>query len=102
MTEHTPGPWYHERSKYEGDRIVGATRETMVVYRAQDPHTYYDIVDIPNEADASLIAAAPDLLDALEAAVSRLEAYMSVNGAHKYIDETLSPYRAAIAKALGQ
>jgi hypothetical protein len=53
----TPGRWYYKHDKYEGDAII-ADGPRWVVRRVEDPDTGYDIVSIPNEADAKLIAAA--------------------------------------------
>ncbi len=50
--KHTPGPWSYDE---EADRIEGPTGEKWVICRSV------------NDADARLIAAAPDLAEALEA-----------------------------------
>lgn len=52
MSGHTPGPWYYDA---QSERILGASPE-VVVYEMNT-----------NEADALLIAAAPDLLNACNA-----------------------------------
>lgn len=63
MTEHTPGPW---KAAHLGDSIA------ILGTRAEDPEpdgrTVAEIFDTDTEAtaDARLIAAAPDLLAALE------------------------------------
>lgn len=55
MSKHTPGPWTFEAGGHGNcGMIVG---KTSVVC---------DFVDDPKEADARLIAAAPELLEALE------------------------------------
>ena len=71
MSAHTPGPWHVE----DGFSVVG-TRRTVTEYfvrrDGQDIAIAADILDPetgePSEANARLIAAAPSLLDALEAA----------------------------------
>lgn len=71
MTKHTPGPWvacgYGDYSDYEGKcRVVlgeGGDIRTAVVLGFDTPE---------NEADARLIAAAPDLLEALQTIVKSL------------------------------
>lgn len=71
--QHTPGPWRHHYDKYDGDSIQANQKPIQfVVRRFQDPDTCYDVVDIPNTADAHLIAAAPELLEALEGLVGEL------------------------------
>lgn len=52
---HTPGPWRAEPGDYPDDNYVTSDGGT--------------IVDHVSDADARLIAAAPDLLDALMAVV---------------------------------
>jgi len=58
MSEHTPGPWYVGRS--ESGYIVCNVGSLEVVTNEYDPEQY----DV--EADARLIAAAPELLTALK------------------------------------
>lgn len=87
MSAHTPGPWEREgllvtstRRDAEGVRLLVA--KCLSAY------------DSAVEADARLIAAAPELLAALEAMVSA-EAEIGAD------DEYLRAARAAIAKARG-
>lgn len=68
----TDGPWRYHHDKYEGDAILASNKPIRwVVRRYEDPDTGYDVVDIPNEADARRIARLPDLeaayLEAVEA-----------------------------------
>ena len=82
---HTPGPWHYET----GD-------DGAVIY------TGFTIAKIPIDgsdwqSNARLIASAPDLLAALEAALEAVEYYDEREGAEK----TLRQVRAAIAKANG-
>ena len=80
---HTPAPWHYET----GD-------DGAVVY------TGFTIAKIPIDgsdwqSNAHLIAAAPDLLAALEAALTAVEYYHE----HEGCDAMLDQARAAIAKA---
>jgi len=89
MSEHTPGPWCMEKQSKdacgtaigEPIAVVGgeATDESVefVVGRACDfgPHG-----DLATEANARLIAAAPDLLEACKAARRHLLAIMPETG----------------------
>jgi hypothetical protein len=52
MSRHTPGPWECNEGPYGGLWIVGSNNESIGV--------------IEKEEDARLIAAAPDMLKALE------------------------------------
>jgi hypothetical protein len=85
MSKHTPGPWcmesffhgqYDVYSEVTDDFISGGTI---------------------SEADARLIAAAPDLLEALEKVVSFVDA-----GQGTWTVEEQQKARAAIAKAKGE
>lgn len=78
MSAHTPGPWYHE---------VG------VVYGPNEDGTGFAV---DNPADAPLIAAAPDLLDACTLALAVFE------DCDEYDQEPALTMRAAIAKATGK
>lgn len=94
-TTHTPAPWRIKRvanSKIHAVRIIGGDTFSLVatiqdVY-PNDPHF------TEGQADARLIAAAPELLEALE------ELYLLLKKQEGY-----QPYmfqaRAAIAKAKG-
>ena len=69
MSKHTPGPWeangYHIRQ-----RITGTRRIAEVAYAGPHhtpPHEYPKSCRLVDEANARLISAAPDLLEALEA-----------------------------------
>lgn len=93
--KHTPGPWRYHHDKYEGDAILASNKPVKwVVRRSEDTDTGYDVVDIPNEADALLIAAAPELLDALENLVIGLSMGWDLEG-------LIQAANSAIAKAHG-
>jgi hypothetical protein len=94
MTSHTPGPWYRS---WSGQWIcVDGPRgrvELAQVFREAEFKT-----SLPEKANGDLIAAAPDLLDALRRSVDWL-AFLSERGlAHDVLDIA----RAAIAKAEGK
>lgn len=72
--KHTPGPW----SVNGGDDVWIGNR--ICIY-------------VGDENDARLIAAAPDLLDALIDAIEYLKNHLP--------DDMLAPHLAAIAKATG-
>jgi hypothetical protein len=86
MKTHTPGPWHYET----GD-------DGAVVY------TGFTIAKIPIDgsnwqSNAHLIAAAPDLLATLEAALTAVEYYHE----HEGCDAMINQVRDAIAKAKAQ
>lgn len=84
---HTPGPWRCEPLRYRGGEHI------------EPPYIRgrYDIFPIPDdneaEANARLIAAAPELLEALKALTDKAE---SVLGDHKMV---IIDARAAIDAA---
>jgi len=82
----TPGPW-----EADGEFVDGADGSAIYTALGYDPDNV-PLHDEIQKANASLIAAAPDLYEALEGAVEAMEAAgMSCH------DE-----RAAIAKARGE
>ena len=94
-TKHTPGPWYVGSGTYEGRNIYSVASVTD-----DDGFTYQPIVASAEDdgikcwdANARLIAAAPDLLEALQNLSGALDAV--AYGA------ALAQARTAIAKATG-
>jgi len=83
MSEHTKGPWetrWSERGQY-----------WFIDYPQQEGSATLTKLDC-DEADARLIAAAPELLEALKDAIEIIEG----------TGLDASPQRAAITKATGQ
>ena len=71
MSAHTPGPWRYDMVKTGA--IVHAVAKTIddVPRYVADVHSHTHDADMrPAEYDARLIAAAPELLDALRALLS--------------------------------
>jgi hypothetical protein len=110
-TKHTPGPWIvsgARRRGYEAEVIV----ETNPNPKAMSAIT---ICDVPNptnlvvddataQANARLIAAAPDLLEALKHAYALMQALEGSMWLTKVpgVTEAFAQYSAAIAKAEGR
>ena len=94
MNKHTPGPWVVDDLVDGHD--IHAPEAGCHVATASDPEMVWGAIG--READARLIAAAPELLEALEATVSLLEklGHVSDNSL------TVGAARAAIAKAKGE
>lgn len=65
MSKHTPGPWGKVETRTEGFVI---TSSNELIVHSVDEYGHYG--PIKNSANASLIAAAPDLLEALKAVLS--------------------------------
>jgi hypothetical protein len=91
MSKHTPGPWIARRTAAGWS----GTRGWAIDFN-EDQEQVVDFVY--EEADARLIAAAPELLEALHGVVRRCEGmgYVGVDGQY------LKVVRAAIAKAGGE
>lgn len=101
---HTPGPWFIRDMHPERCTLNIGTRsddpydgEVAVIYRALSPHS---------EADARLIAAAPELLEALKQSRHELSCLnLEADGAQKLnspATRVLDQINAAIAKAEGR
>jgi len=98
--EHTPGPWAVHFIDRDGKPSLwiyshdnGTPSRTVVETGALDCWPL-------SEANAQLIAAAPELLEALEACLADLEHYVSTHGPGP--DVRLANAKAAIAKVRGQ
>jgi len=104
---HTPGPW-----TYDGDNIDGrigvvahdVAGAPMVCdtwagrhYKTHDPDCHH-ISDDEEEANARLIAAAPELLEALNELLEQIH-YIGIADWHGAEGLSLAEARAAIAKA---
>lgn len=92
-SKHTPGPWFHydDRSSTERHEIVAMGKTVARVYCTNG-------CEAEDKANARLIAAAPDLLEACEAMLEEMQVWETEQGEHPAA--TLA--RAAIAKAKGE
>ena len=103
MSKHTPGPW-----EWNGpNQLWGGERATEEVLTAKDDGEPYGMHSALIEhhwdggvakANARLIAAAPELLEALRALIDMDVAYQRGPA----VQEAVEAARAAIAKATGQ
>lgn len=72
MTKHTPGPWVRDfKPGYQCDVRAASGRKVAVTGGLQDPKTReaYIVNSSENDANAHLIAAAPEMYDMLTTAV---------------------------------
>ena len=101
--KHTPGPWKYTKSY--GRYSIGEQTGQMRLIAELD--SAYSFDDRRFEADASLISAAPDLLEALKS-VSQTLACNEHGECRGFSDDLLSTNdalemaKAAIAKATGK
>lgn len=93
MSKHTKGPWVWINSNMSEMRAGRLFGESELVLDA-DPGIFVRSID-----DAKLIAAAPELLEALEDVTRILEAMRYTAGLGKNQLQRLEQARAAIAKA---
>lgn len=107
MSAHTPGPWNYERQGTVGDwKIIGPETEgepcrpsevsllgKLVSFKPGVAFTIY------HEENARLIAASPDMLQALECIVAVLSQNKTFPADINYAK---SAAEAAIAKAIGK
>lgn len=91
MSKHTPGPWSHD-----GDGEILAQDNVVVVYSHGGQRA------VQTDEDANLIAAAPDLLEALELALSALAHCKADIGYSSLQSKAARKANAAIAKARGE
>jgi hypothetical protein len=107
MSSFTPGPWRIDETAHHdcgygrsSNAIVGKNGEPVVLFDPSDGE-YAEALD-PRSADARLIAAAPDLLEALEFMLSVFnETYPDVADDEED-REAWAKARAAIRKATGE
>jgi hypothetical protein len=98
--KHTPGPWYVGTGFSDQGRHIYAAQKV----RDEDGEEWHPLIAVTDDderlvdwqANAQLIAAAPDLLEELRVALVCAEVGL-VPEAH-----TLAKFRAAIAKATGE
>jgi hypothetical protein len=107
-TQHTPGPWIGAGPSF-GDPLPRYTTTIMTEWEHQDDG-YIQICELPfhhhddeNEANARLIAAAPDLLEALQQIKQRLDTcHLHVLSGHEVFDSFyMELIDSNIAKATG-
>jgi hypothetical protein len=118
MASPTPGPWFVGRM-YEGSRTVAILRDWKgpnVALAVHGPQNWIHAADATEhiEANAHLIAAAPELLAALKRAVDTIHAWHDMTGNLSEDDKAtawriyrthapeMKAINAAIAKAEGR
>ena len=99
MTEFTPGPWkYSTGSVYKAESVDADGYPTSAIEHMdrENPDTF----GAERDANARLIAAAPDLLEALQELVAEVENNEALNH-HAFETTGFNMAFAAIAKAEG-
>lgn len=107
--EHTPGPWAVDHDGHDAEYVYVMANDSTITVAAMHPAFSNDPRGGMTMADARLIASAPDLLAACEAALPAIEWYVPFrdpalgDGVGDDADNwrMVSALRAAIAKARG-
>lgn len=100
MAKHTPGPWVVEENS--SPPLIWGNDYEKPVAEVELHRSYADYVDGEAQANARLIAAAPDMLEALENLVAKYNAMQDGNIGAQLTNGDFFAARAAIAKAKGQ
>jgi hypothetical protein len=99
---HTPGPWRIYRNKHNGTFLLSggdkSKNQCFPVLHASDS-TNTEYMSNPSPANANLIAAAPDMLEALKSTLAELCFLRDEIGSG--LDDQILLIKAAIAKAEG-
>lgn len=98
MAMHTPAPWFPVQPAKGAWTVNVADDEWAQTIATAFCNEYIPIDEPTAEANARLIAAAPDLLDALRTAESFMAGFEG-DELQDGIDERLAAIRAVIAKA---
>lgn len=104
MSKHTPGAWHWDSDPIKGDPL-GRVRYRVTTLGKTIAQTYYSSSDKHAEADTRLIAAAPDLLKALQVMTATYVELVNTGDAGRWDPEKdveVIGARAAIAKATGE
>jgi hypothetical protein len=91
---HTPGPWHYHQAHEEEAFAVYATEYS-------EPTVPSPIATVYTQSDASLIAAAPDLLGALQSLAFAAD-HMAAVWSNTTADEAINRAFEAIRKATGE
>lgn len=98
--KHTPGPWTVDRAWHIDKGFLRIIRDPRLERVAMIPDVERELEEALG--DAHLIAAAPDLLDALRSIVEHSQEFGGLEDAETMLVRIAEKARAAIAKAEGQ
>lgn len=96
--KHTPGPLFAIRAKQGGDHAVKDRDNNVVAECFEDIRELGECAMAEAKANATLYAAAPDLLEALQDVLRVMEQHEQLGGGASIFGDAA---RAAIAKATG-
>jgi hypothetical protein len=93
VSGHTPGPWRY----FRGTHSVWSVEKAICIMAGPHKRECEE-----RDANARLIAAAPDLLEALQMLYSETADYIRLNNLGGIDNQCMQLSRAAIAKATGE
>lgn len=102
MSKHTPGPWEAELGRdgaFSIESYKGGITSGLLVLASRNQHP---LLAEQMHANARLIAAAPDLLEALQMGYAETMDYIRLNNLGAENNQWLVMARAAIRKATGE
>lgn len=98
--KHTPGPWVHYADLPSAEpswHIITSANKMRVL-----ANVHIEPGNTVDEANAALIAAAPDMFEALANLIPRFEAACRATGSdEEFVKAATEAHRAALAKATG-
>ena len=97
MTMHTEGPWSAAETRHNYDTVIRGPKGEPIALALIAGYTKQE-----GTANAALLAAAPDLLEALQELCEIVEDAIEQKSAKDLDSFTLQPARAAIARATGE
>jgi uncharacterized protein YgbK (DUF1537 family) len=100
--KHTPGPWRIEwpTRGFNGFIIHGPDVDSAEMVSLRKSGDDYRATDEKQEANARLIAASPDLLEAAQGLLTALESRFARTGANAQEEVAIKKLRNTIAKVL--
>jgi hypothetical protein len=110
MTTFTPGPWKIAYSDGSGPEYITASNQSIATLRwgcscCKDTPDSFDDMSEEEQANARLIAAAPELLQALESLYEHcamVHKHWGEGSNQRQADEAIKAAQAAIKKARGE
>ena len=97
MTKHTPGPWILDRRT--DANVIGDHGRSVASAGGYSDNFSDDTCLVENRANATLIAAAPDMLDALQNILNGIETGVVTSDHDEIFNNASAKARAAIDKA---
>ena len=99
--KHTPGPWILDEEQYRSGIHFKGTLIAVIAGRAFDRHEVAFVASPDQDCNARLIAAAPEMLEALKSCLPLLDMWYQQRADHLAPIETscVGQAHAAIAKA---